>query len=85
MLEGTDYDSRADIWSLGCVIFNMHSFDYPFNAGSEERMVQKICNHPHKPIDPRVPQEIRDIYEICMNKNYKTRPKISDLMCLDVI
>ena len=30
-------------------------------------------------------QELKDLYEICMNKNYTTRPTARDLLNLDMI
>jgi len=85
VLEGTDYDTRADIWSLGCVVYNMFSYDIPFSALSEERLVEKIRFFPHRQLDTKVPQELRDLYEICMNKDYKKRPTAADLLGLDLI
>lgn len=34
---------------------------------------------------PEISQDIKDLYEICMNKNYQTRPTTSDLLQLDMI
>ena len=85
MLDGSQHDSRADIWSLGCVIFSICNFDFPFNAQSEKRLTEKIRTVAHKPIDGNISQEIRDLYDICMNKNYQTRPFTSDLLGLEMI
>lgn len=32
ILQGHESDSRIDIWGLGCVLFSILSFDYPFWA-----------------------------------------------------
>jgi len=32
-----------------------------------------------------ISQEIKDLYEICMNKNWQTRPKSSELLGLQFI
>ena len=32
-----------------------------------------------------MPQEFKDLYEICMNKDFKTRPTISDIFGLEFI
>lgn len=36
-------------------------------------------------MDSTVSQDIKDLYDICMNKNYKTRPKTEDLLKLDTV
>lgn len=48
MFDGGKYDSRADIWSLGCIIFSICNFDYPFNAVNEQKLIEKVKNMPHK-------------------------------------
>ena len=63
----------------------MINFDIPFMANSQEKLIEKIRNHPHKPLEKMANQEFRDIYEICMNKNYKTRPTAAELLSLDLI
>jgi len=32
-----------------------------------------------------MPQDIKDVYEICMNKNPKTRPSSEELLGLEII
>jgi serine/threonine protein kinase len=85
MLDGSQHDSRADIWSLGCVINSICSFDFPFNAQSEKRLIEKIKTVAHKPIEGTIQQEVKDLYDICMNKNFQTRPFTNDLLGLEMV
>lgn len=39
----------------------------------------------HRQMDCRMSQELKDLYEICMNKNYTTRPTARDLLNLDMV
>ena len=79
------YDCRTDIWSLGCIIFQMCNFDVPFNALNEVRLIEKIKKTKHRGINEMISSEIRSIYEICMNKDYQTRPHASDILKLDFV
>lgn len=83
--HGTGYDHRTDIWSLGCIILQLCNFDVPFSAFSEQRLVQKIKYMNHRQMDIRKSQEFKDLYEICMNKDYTTRPTARDLLNLDML
>lgn len=83
--NGGGYDNRTDIWSFGCTILQLCNNDVPFNALNEQRLIQKIKWMQHRQMDCRMTQELKDLYEICMNKNYRTRPTARDLLNLDVI
>ena len=54
-MKREEYDSRADIWSLGCVIFMICNNDTPFYAHSESKLIQKICYSQHKQINTKMP------------------------------
>jgi len=32
-----------------------------------------------------IDKDLSDLYEICMNKNYKTRPTASELLASDIV
>ena len=34
---------------------------------------------------PSVDRDLADLYEMCMNKNFKTRPTASELLASDII
>ena len=72
MAEG--HDCRTDIWSLGCIIFQLCNLDVPFNALTENRLITNIKECRHKPMNINICKELRDLYEVCMNKNNLTRP-----------
>ena len=63
----------------------MCNFDVPFNAQNEMRLIEKIKKTKHRAINEIISSEIRQVYEICMNKDYQTRPSASDILKLDFI
>jgi hypothetical protein len=44
--------------------------DLPFRALNEKKYIENIKNMPHRSLDLKISQDIRNIYEICMIKNY---------------
>lgn len=44
------YDTKSDIWSLGCVIYEMASLVTPFNAKSKENLYKKVIRGEYEPI-----------------------------------
>ena len=48
------YDCRTDIWSLGCIIYQICNFDVPFIDKTENNLINKIKFMTHRCIDPNV-------------------------------
>lgn len=47
------YDMKSDIWSLGCVIYEMTTLMPPFQAEDMEGLFQAVTTGIYEPIDAR--------------------------------
>lgn len=47
---GGQFTFSSDLWSLGCVLFEMCTGFAPFEAGSVEEVLHKICYEPPPPL-----------------------------------
>lgn len=88
VLVGTPYSYASDIWSLGCVFFEMASLTRPFTSGSFARLVQQITSGCVAPLPVTVHPEIRDIILSMIVLDPKARPTAIELlervqMCLE--
>ena len=68
------YDERVDIWSFGCIIYQLCTLNLPFGIGTEAILIQKIKYKRHNTMPDTVHQDYHELYEVCMNKDYNTRP-----------
>ena len=60
----------TDLWSLGCMIFRMHTGRYPFSAPNESLLFQKILLRDFEwPDNIDVPYEAKDIVERILEIN----------------
>ncbi len=52
---GGRVDGRADLWSVGAVLYEAISLEHPFEGDSYQQLISNIVLHPHLPLRARVP------------------------------
>ena len=79
MLYSKSYSSKADIWSLGVLLYYMVCGTMPFDGQSMAEISQKISYS-----DPEFPLylsfELRDLLQKMMNKDPEQRPSIKQVL-----
>lgn len=66
--EGLKVDGRADIYSLGCILYEMHTGSKPYQSSS---VIDLVVQHKHAPI-PRLPEEVQDCQSLLEQMMAKT-------------
>jgi serine/threonine-protein kinase len=77
-IEGSEPDARSDMYSLGCVLYEMLSGEAPFagQKGGMAKMWAQINAEPPSVRDTRadVPQALEDVMRHAMSKSPDARP-----------
>jgi len=71
------YDQRSDIYSLGCILYEMCTKRFIFNAKSVSEFIAKhIYDNPIplKQWNSHIPDSLQKIIESCLSKNPEERP-----------
>ncbi|HYQ45296.1 MAG TPA: serine/threonine-protein kinase [Polyangiaceae bacterium] len=78
-------DARADIWSLGTILFELLTGRCPFEAETVAAMYQKVLNEdPSSLLDflPDAPRELNTIIRLCLQKDANDRfQTVQELVC----
>ena len=74
MCEERPYNEKSDIWALGCVLYELCTFKYPFEATNQGALVLKIIRGKYNPIPNTYSQELKEIVDMCLCRDYKKRP-----------
>lgn len=68
------YDSKSDIWSLGCVLYEMTSLKPPFRAENMEGLYNKVIQGKVSKIPDRFSKDLNDIIGLLLNVHADSRP-----------
>ncbi|KAK2945861.1 putative G2-specific protein kinase nimA [Blattamonas nauphoetae] len=73
------YDERSDIWSLGCVIYELCRLRPPFTGENRQDLDHKICHAPVESIGSHYSQELFSVIKGMLEKNSSKRITIDQL------
>lgn len=80
IVQSQPYTEKADIWSLGCIIYELMSFTQPFSAGNPLTVAKKIVDGDCDALDSNeYSQMLINLVGKCMTSNQKLRPNCTEL------
>ena len=71
--RGDAFTTKTDIWSLGCIIYELVTNRKPFEGLSDDNLKYKIINSLH-PWMGEDKADLNAIYSACMIKDPSQRP-----------
>ena len=74
------YSGKSDIWSLGCIMYELCTLEPPFNARSHLELIQKIRLGKVKPLPSRYSKELGMIIATCLRVNPDERPDTAQML-----
>ena len=80
MCRNRPYNEKSDIWALGCILYELLTFNHPFTANTQPALFIKILNSKFNPFPPGVPEDLKDMVEFILQKNDKERPSMKDII-----
>lgn len=79
------YDSKSDIWSLGCVIYEMTTLEVPFKAEDMEGLAQTVLVGKFQPIPNTFSKELSQLINNMLQLKPKTRPNCDKILRYPII
>ena len=74
------YNEKSDIWSLGCFLYELTTFNPPFEAKNQIMLAMRIKSGKIDKINSRYSEELWRIISWMLNVNQEQRPTVEDLL-----
>uniref|UniRef100_A0A452GL26 Serine/threonine-protein kinase Nek11 n=1 Tax=Gopherus agassizii TaxID=38772 RepID=A0A452GL26_9SAUR len=84
-LKHQGYDTKSDIWSLGCILYEMCCLDHAFTGHNFLSIVLKIVEGNTPCLPDRYPSKLNAVLHSMLNKNPSLRPSAAEILKIPYI
>uniref|UniRef100_A0A8C5T1H8 non-specific serine/threonine protein kinase n=1 Tax=Malurus cyaneus samueli TaxID=2593467 RepID=A0A8C5T1H8_9PASS len=78
--ESMPYNNKSDIWSLGCILYELCTLKHPFQANSWKHLIFKICKGSYDPLPSHYSYELHYLIKQMFKRNPQNRPSASTIL-----
>mmetsp|Transcript_1694 Transcript_1694/g.5941 ORF Transcript_1694/g.5941 Transcript_1694/m.5941 type:complete len:710 (-) Transcript_1694:2334-4463(-) len=79
------YNHKSDVWSLGCILYELATHRHAFEANSMKGLVGKILRGIYPPISSRYSANLKHLIDICLQKDVRKRPSVFEILKMDYV
>ena len=73
------YNSKSDIWSAGCVIYEMAALKPPFRAKDMDGLYKRVIKGKFNKLPSHYSVDLNNLVRLMLRVNPKSRPSASNL------
>ncbi|NXK96609.1 NEK2 kinase, partial [Formicarius rufipectus] len=74
------YNEKSDIWSLGCLLYELCALSPPFTASSQKELAEKIREGKFRRIPYRYSEQLNELLKEMLNVKDYCRPSVEDIL-----
>ncbi|PKK26758.1 NIMA-related kinase 2 [Columba livia] len=74
------YNEKSDIWSLGCLLYELCALSPPFRAYNQKELAEKIREGKFRRIPYRYSEQLNELIKEMLNVKDYCRPSVEDIL-----
>ena len=79
------YNSQTDIWSLGCILYELCMLKKPFKASNINQLIVQIFGAGYEKIPDRYSDDLRNLVASMLEQDPKCRPTAANILTIPFI
>jgi NIMA (never in mitosis gene a)-related kinase len=79
------YNHKSDVWSLGCVLYEMTTLKPPFRAQDMNGLYKRVLQGKYPPISHNFSKDLANVIAKLLTVEAKDRPSMKDVLKMAVI
>ena len=79
------YNDKSDVWSMGCLLYEMATLKCPFDARDMRGLIIKILRGAYPPLPRTFSSDLSGLVGKCLERQPSKRPSVNELLALPLI
>ncbi|XP_016145705.1 serine/threonine-protein kinase Nek3 [Sinocyclocheilus grahami] len=78
--DNKPYNNKSDVWSLGCVLYELCTLQHPFQSRSWKSLILKVCRGAYAPLPSHFSYELHYLIKHMFKTNPGDRPSVHTIL-----
>ncbi|GIL63301.1 hypothetical protein Vafri_17397 [Volvox africanus] len=83
--QNRKYNQKSDIWSLGCVLYELATMKHAFEGPNMRALISKIIKGSYTPMPSTRSRELRELCDRMLTLDWQKRPSINDILATPIM
>lgn len=85
LCENQPYGKASDVWSLGCILYELCVLKHAFDATNICGLIFKILNGSYPPIPETYSPALRNLVAVMLSRKPEDRPRLESIIEMDLM